>query len=80
MCIRDRLKDQIDFSISTENVSSDFVGNKYAAVIDGQSTIIKDRNAVVYVWYDNEFGYCAQLLKVIKKMSGIQYRKLPNFL
>ena len=74
------LKDQIDFSISTENVSSDFVGSKYAAVIDGQSTIIKDRNAVVYVWYDNEFGYCAQLLKVIKKMSGIQYRKLPNFL
>ena len=49
-------------------------------MIDGQSTIIKDRNAVVYVWYDNEFGYCAQLLKVIKKMSGIQYRKLPNFL
>ena len=74
------LKDQIDFSISTENVSSDFVGSKYASVIDGQSTIVNDRNVVVYVWYDNEYGYCAQLLKVIKRMSGIQYRKLPNFL
>ena len=74
------LKDQIDFSISTENVSSDFVGSKYAGVIDGQSTIFNDRNAIVYVWYDNEIGYCAQLLKVIKRMSGIQYRKLPNFL
>ena len=74
------LKDQIDISVSTENVSSDFVGSKYAGVIDGQSTIVNGKNAIVYVWYDNEIGYCAQLLKVIKKMSGIKYKKLPNFL
>ena len=57
------LKDQIDFSISTENVSSDFVGSKYAGVIDGQSTIINGKNAVVYVWYDNEFGYLGSIIK-----------------
>ncbi|MFL2753441.1 MAG: glyceraldehyde-3-phosphate dehydrogenase [Gammaproteobacteria bacterium] len=74
------LKDQIDISVSTENVSSDFVGSKYAGVIDGQSTIVNGKNVIVYVWYDNEIGYCAQLLKVIKKMSGIKYKKLPNFL
>jgi glyceraldehyde 3-phosphate dehydrogenase len=74
------LKDQVDLSVSNENVSSDFVGSRYAGVIDGQSTIVNDKNVIVYVWYDNEIGYCAQLLKVIKKMSGIKYKKLPNFL
>ena len=74
------LKDQIDFTKSAEVVSSDIVGGRYAGVIDGQATRCSNRNAIVYLWYDNEIGYCAQLIKVVKKMAGIKYKKLPNFL
>ena len=74
------LKDQIDFTKSAEVVSSDIVGGRYAGVIDGQATRCRNRNAIVYLWYDNEIGYCAQLIKVVKKMAGIKYKKLPNFL
>ena len=74
------LKDQIDFTKSAEVVSSDIVGGRYAGVIDGQATRCSNRNVIVYLWYDNEIGYCAQLIKVVKKMAGIKYKKLPNFL
>ena len=74
------LKDQIDFTQSAEVVSSDIVGGRYAGVIDGQATKCDNRNAIIYLWYDNEIGYCAQLIKVVKRMAGIKYKKLPNFL
>ena len=74
------LKDQIDFTQSAEVVSSDIVGGRYAGVIDGQATKCNGRNAIIYLWYDNEIGYCAQLIKVVKRMAGIKYKKLPNFL
>ena len=74
------LKDQIDFTKSAEIVSSDIVGGRYAGVIDGQATRCSNKNVIVYLWYDNEIGYCAQLIKVVKKMAGIKYKKLPNFL
>ena len=74
------LKDQIDFTQSAEVVSSDIVGGRYAGVIDGQATRCNNRNAIIYLWYDNEIGYCAQLIKVVKRMAGIKYKKLPNFL
>ena len=48
---------QIDYTESSEVVSSDFVGNRHAGIIDGHATIVNGQQMVLYVWYDNEFGY-----------------------
>nr|MCS5543221.1 glyceraldehyde-3-phosphate dehydrogenase [SAR86 cluster bacterium] len=46
-------KDQIDFTNLTEVVSSDFVGNRKAGIIDSTATICSGKSCVLYVWYDN---------------------------
>ena len=69
---------QIDFTTSPEVVSSDFVGNRHACIVDGGATIVKDRQVVLYVWYDNEFGYACQVVRVVQKVSGISYPLIPN--
>jgi len=68
---------QIDFTTSSEVVSSDFVGNRHACIVDGEATIVKDRQAVLYVWYDNEFGYACQVVRVVQKWAGISYPLIP---
>ena len=73
-------KDQIDFTNSSEIVSSDLVGSRYACVIDSEATICDEKQIVIYAWYDNELGYCVQLLRVIKSLAGIKYNRLPYFL
>ena len=71
------LKDQIDFTTSTEIVSTDLVGSRHAGIVDSQATIVNDNRAVLYVWYDNEFGYSCQVIKVMQKMAGLNYKQLP---
>jgi len=71
------LQDQIDFTNSTEIVSSDLVGSRYAGVVDSQATIVDGDRCVLYVWYDNEFGYSTQVIRVMNEMAGIQYPTLP---
>ena len=73
-------KDQIDYTNSPEIVSSDIIGSRFGCVVDSQATICNGKNAVIYAWYDNELGYCVQLLRVLKKMAGIKYLRLPLFL
>lgn len=67
------LSEQIEFSISNELVSSDLIGNSHAAIIDGPATIIsKDNKSVVlYTWYDNEYGYTRQVIRLAKKFAGV---------
>ncbi|GAA0286329.1 glyceraldehyde-3-phosphate dehydrogenase [Psychrosphaera haliotis] len=72
------LKDQIDFTSSTEIVSTDLVGSRYAGVVDSQATIVDGDRAVLYVWYDNEFGYSCQVVRVMQEMAGIEYPTLPK--
>jgi glyceraldehyde 3-phosphate dehydrogenase len=50
-------KNQIGFTNSPEVVSTDFVGNTHAGIVDSAATIVNAKNCVIYVWYDNEFGY-----------------------
>jgi len=68
---------QIDYTASTEVSSTDLVGSRYAGVVDSAATIVKDDRAVVYVWYDNEFGYSMQVVRVAQRMAGIRYVTLP---
>jgi glyceraldehyde 3-phosphate dehydrogenase len=69
---------QIDYRSSPELVSSDFVGNRHACIVDGAATIVKDNRTVVYVWYDNEFGYACQVVRVVQKWAGIRYPLIPG--
>ncbi len=77
IALHSSLQDQLDYTASTELVSSDLVGSRHAGVIDSETTIAKDNRCVVYVWYDNEFGYSCQVIRMMQKMSGFEYVNLP---
>ncbi len=72
------LQNQIDYVISPEVVSSDFVGSRTAGVVDSLATIVQGNRCVLYVWYDNEFGYSCQVVRMVQKMAGIELPSLPN--
>lgn len=72
------LQAQIDYTASTEIVSTDLVGSRYAGVVDSQATIVDGDRAVLYVWYDNEFGYSCQVIRVAEQMAGQQLMNLPK--
>ena len=78
MSLHSELQNQIDFTESTEIVSSDLVGSRYAGVIDSHATIADGNRAILYVWYDNEFGYSCQVVGVMQKMLELNYQSLPN--
>ena len=71
------LQNQVDYTASSEIVSTDLVGSRYAGVVDSQATIVDGDRAVLYVWYDNEFGYSCQVVRVMLEMSGIHIPNLP---
>ncbi|KZZ40748.1 glyceraldehyde-3-phosphate dehydrogenase [Oleiphilus sp. HI0118] len=71
------LAKQIDYVNSEEVVSSDFVGNRRAGIVDAKATIANDGRVILYVWYDNEFGYSAQVVRIANQMAGITYPSFP---
>jgi glyceraldehyde 3-phosphate dehydrogenase len=75
--LNSKLQNQVDYTASTEIVSTDLVGSRYAGVVDSQATIVDGDRAVLYVWYDNEFGYSCQVVRVMQEMAGIQVPTLP---
>ncbi|MEM6708373.1 MAG: glyceraldehyde-3-phosphate dehydrogenase [Pseudomonadota bacterium] len=76
--LHSQLQRQIDYTTSPDVVSSDFIGNRHACIVDGEATIVKDNRAVLYVWYDNEFGYACQVVRVVQKWAGIKYPLIPK--
>ena len=71
------LQHQIDYTASKEIVSTDLVGSRAASVVDSQATIVADNRLTLYVWYDNEFGYSCQVMRVVRDMAGITFPTLP---
>ncbi|WP_043321302.1 glyceraldehyde-3-phosphate dehydrogenase [Mycetocola saprophilus] len=71
------LRQQIDFVAEPELVSSDLVGSHRAGIVDGLATIARDTNLILYVWYDNEFGYSCQVMRVLERIAGAHPRVLP---
>ena len=53
-------------------VSSDVIGSSYGAVVDGQLTKVLEVDGKQFVkivaWYDNEYGYSVQMVRVAKYM------------
>ncbi|UXI02573.1 glyceraldehyde-3-phosphate dehydrogenase [Photobacterium sp. TY1-4] len=77
MSINSPLSGQIDYTQSTEIVSTDIVGSRHAGVVDGQATIAQDKRCVLYIWYDNEFGYSCQVVHCMEQMMGVRYQTYP---
>lgn len=76
--LHSRLRQQIDYVESPEVVSTDFVGSHRAGIVDGLATIANDRDVVLYVWYDNEYGYSCQVIRVLEVMAGSHPVVLPT--
>jgi len=72
------LQNQIDFTNSPEVVSSDFVGSRHAGVVDSLATIVQGTRCVLYVWYDNEYGYSCQVVRIVQKMAGVELPRFPR--
>jgi glyceraldehyde 3-phosphate dehydrogenase len=78
MAMHSDLQKQIDFVSSQEVVSTDFVGSRHAGVVDAEATIANDNRVVLYVWYDNEFGYSCQVIRVMEDMAGVNPPAFPQ--
>jgi glyceraldehyde 3-phosphate dehydrogenase len=70
------LQNQIEYTNCPEVVSSDFVGSRHAGVVDSLATIAEGHRCVLYVWYDNEYGYSSQVVRMVQAMAGMD---LPTF-
>ena len=77
MALHSALQRQINFTESMEVVSSDFIGDRHACIVDSGATIVDGNRAVVYVWYDNEYGYSCQVVRIVQKWAGISYPLIP---
>ncbi|MDT0542949.1 MULTISPECIES: glyceraldehyde-3-phosphate dehydrogenase [Streptomyces] len=71
------LKRQIDFTSAPDAVSSDFIGSRHASIVDAGATKVEGDNAILYLWYDNEFGYSCQVIRVVQHVSGVEYPTYP---
>ncbi len=75
--LHSKLRQQIDYVESPEVVSTDFVGSHRAGIVDGLATIADEDTLILYVWYDNEFGYSCQVIRVLETMAGSHPVVLP---
>lgn len=68
------LVEQIKYSVSDELVSTDIVGTNAPAIFDSHATIVSadGKNVVLYVWYDNEFGYSHQVIRLAKYIAKVR--------
>jgi glyceraldehyde 3-phosphate dehydrogenase len=77
IALHSKLQNQISYTESSDAVSSDFVGTREAGVVDSNATIVNGNRCVLYLWYDNEFGYCCQVGRMVYKMAGVSYKEYP---
>ena len=68
------LVEQIKYSLSKEMVSSDIVGTSAPSIYDSKATIVSDngKNVVLYIWYDNEYGYSHQVIRLAKYIAKVR--------
>ena len=68
------LVEQIKYSLSNELVSTDIIGTSAPAIYDSTATIVSadGKSIVLYVWYDNEFGYAHQVIRLAKYVAKVR--------
>lgn len=68
------LVEQIQYSVDNELVSSDIIGSSAPAIYDSNATIVSadGKNVILYIWYDNEYGYSHQVIRLAKYISKVR--------
>ncbi|HIE73575.1 MAG TPA: glyceraldehyde-3-phosphate dehydrogenase [Flavobacteriales bacterium] len=68
------LVNQIHYQVDPELVSTDIIGDSCCSVFDSNATIVTDegKDVVLYVWYDNEFGYTKQVIRLAKLIAKVR--------
>lgn len=68
------LVEQIKYELNDELVSSDIVGSSAPSIYDSKATIVREdgKNAILYVWYDNEYGYSHQVIRLAKYIAKVR--------
>lgn len=66
------LVEQIKYSMDNELVSSDIVGTTAPSIFDSKATITDGETIVIYVWYDNEYGYSHQVIRLAKHIAKVR--------
>ncbi|MDB2463769.1 glyceraldehyde-3-phosphate dehydrogenase [Flavobacteriaceae bacterium] len=65
------LVEQIKYSLNNELVSSDIIGSSAPSIFDSHATIVRPdgKNVILYVWYDNEYGYSHQVIRLARYIT-----------
>lgn len=68
------LVEQIKYSLNNELVSSDIVGTAQPSIYDSNATLVSNdgKNIVLYIWYDNEYGYSHQVIRLAKYIAKVR--------
>lgn len=68
------LVEQIKYSLNNELVSSDIIGSSAPSIYDSHATIVTEdgKRVVLYVWYDNEYGYSHQVMRLAKYIAEVR--------
>ncbi len=68
------LVEQIKYSLDKELVSSDIIGTSAPSIYDSMATIVSEsgKNLVLYIWYDNEYGYSHQVIRLAKYIAKVR--------
>jgi len=68
------LVEQIKYEMSDELVSSDIVGSSAPSIYDSKASIVRKdgKNIILYIWYDNEYGYSHQVIRLAKYISKVR--------
>ena len=75
---RSNLRETMDYTNSIDAVSSDFYSNTFALIYDSQATTTNFNNITIYCWYDNEYGYSKQVVRLLKKVLGVNLTRYPK--
>lgn len=69
-----RLVNQINYQVNEELVSNDIIGNTCPSVFDSNATIVSEdgKSTTLYTWYDNEFGYTKQVIRLAKHIAKVR--------
>lgn len=72
--LKGHLIEQINYSNNDELVSSDIIGTTAASVVDAPATIVSvdGKSINLYVWYDNEYGYTHQVMRLARHIAGVR--------
>ncbi|MCH2235390.1 MAG: glyceraldehyde-3-phosphate dehydrogenase [Crocinitomicaceae bacterium] len=72
--LKGALVNQIWYSMDEELVSNDIIGNVCCSVYDAPATLVSPdgKSVVLYTWYDNEYGYTKQVIRLAKYIAKVR--------